>query len=258
MIRLDIEKSLFGARGEMLLTLSLDIANGEILAVTGESGSGKTTLLRVLAGLESARGRIEVDGEIWLDGEISIPPQKREIGFVFQNYALFPNMTLEENLLFVKNDRELARYLLEITELYPLRGRYPDSISGGQRQRVAISRALMRRPKVLLMDEPLSALDPKMRIRLQRQILKLHREFKTTTLIVSHDPEEIYNLADRVAVLDSGKLIKVGEVNSTLSKDIGSPLRGKLLSVERGVDGYIATILSGNSIIEVDIDMDML
>ncbi len=83
---MDIEKSLFGARGEMLLTLSLDIANGEILAVTGESGSGKTTLLRVLAGLESARGRIEVDGEIWLDGEISIPPQKREIGFVFQNY----------------------------------------------------------------------------------------------------------------------------------------------------------------------------
>ncbi len=137
---------------------------------------GKSTISKeFLAGLESASGNIRVDGNIWLSSNRFLPPQKREIGFVFQDYALFPNMSIEQNLLFVTKDKELAKYLLEITELLTLKDRYPDSLSGGQQQRVAICRALMRRPKLLLMDEPLSALDPNMRLKLQEQILTLHK-----------------------------------------------------------------------------------
>jgi molybdate transport system ATP-binding protein len=168
MIKIDITKKLHGPVGDMRLYVRLSIKEGEFLALTGHSGSGKTTFLRVLAGLENAQGFIKVGDEIWLDGKKSTPPQKRKIGFVFQDYALFPNMSVEENLLFVNNDKALADYLLEITELDKLKKRLPNSLSGGQKQRVSLCRALMNRPKILLMDEPLSALDPAMRLKLQK------------------------------------------------------------------------------------------
>jgi len=251
MIRLDIKKVLFGAKGEMLLNISLDIKRGEFLILSGESGSGKTTLLRILAGLESAEGKIEVDGEVWLDKYISLAPQKREIGFIFQDYALFPNMSVEENLLFVNRDLELAKHLLDITNLSSLKNRYPNSLSGGQKQRVALARALMRRPKLLLMDEPLSALDPKMRLRLQEQILELHREFKTTTIMVSHDLAEIYTLSDRVAVMEFGKIIKIGYTRDILLKDSNSlELIGKVLSI----DSRDIVILVGRDIVKVPLN----
>ena len=202
MIKIEIEKELHGSNGEMNLKLSLEIEEGCFLALTGKSGSGKTTLLRVLAGLEEAKGYIEIGHEVWLDGEQSLAPQKRKIGFVFQDYALFPNMSVEENLLFVNKDKVLAKRLLELTELTALKKRLPSTLSGGQKQRVSLCRAMMNRPKLLLLDEPLSALDADMRTKLQNEILTLHKEFGTTTIMVSHDPSEIYRLSNRVVVLE--------------------------------------------------------
>lgn len=210
MIHLDIHKVLHGSQGEMNLDIKLEIQRGEFIALMGESGSGKTTLLRVLAGLEKADGNIEVEGLSWLDDHKMLPPQQREIGFVFQDYALFDNMTVEQNLLFVNNDKSLALKLLELTELKELSSRNVKSLSGGQKQRVSLCRAMMNKPKLLLMDEPLSALDEKMRAKLQDEIAKLHKAFGTTTIMVSHDTNASYHLASRIVVLKQGKVIKDG------------------------------------------------
>ncbi len=222
MISLNIKKELHGSNGVMNLDINLSLQNGEFVALSGVSGSGKTTLLRVLAGLEEAFGEIIVDGEIWLNEKIKKPIQKRDIGFVFQDYALFPNLSVIDNLLYVKKDKDLAKQLLSLTDLYELKNRYPNSLSGGQKQRVSLCRALMKRPKILLMDEPLSALDPHMRLKLQDEILTLHKEFKTTTIMVSHDPSEMYKLASRVLVLKDGKIIDDGLPKDILLKTQGS------------------------------------
>ena len=201
-----ITKPLQGSQGAMLLDVHICIAEGSFTVIMGESGSGKTTLLRVLAGLEKSEGDIRVEGQSWK----SLPPQKREIGFVFQDYALFDNMSVEQNLLFVHEDKALAEKLLSLTELTGLATRNVKSLSGGQKQRVSLCRAMMKKPKLLLMDEPLSALDEKMRIKLQDEIAKLHTAFGTTTLMVSHDAEVSYALADRILVLEQGKITKDG------------------------------------------------
>ncbi|TNF44951.1 MAG: ATP-binding cassette domain-containing protein [Epsilonproteobacteria bacterium] len=210
MIQIEIQKQLHGSQGDMDLDVKLEIQKGEFIALMGESGSGKTTLLRVLAGLEKAAGHISVEDVTWLQSQKMLPPQQREIGFVFQDYALFDNMNVEENLLFVNDDKALAKRLLELTELTQLASRNVKGLSGGQKQRVSLCRAMMKKPKLLLMDEPLSALDPAMRIKLKDEILKLHKTFGTTTIMVSHDTDISYQLADRVLVLDHGKLIAEG------------------------------------------------
>ncbi len=208
MININIHKQLLGSFGKMDLDVDLSIEEHSFIALTGVSGSGKTSLLRILAGLEKADGKISVNDEPWQDNNFVLPPQQRGIGFVFQDYALFENMSIEKNLLYVNRDKALAKKLLEMTELYELKDRLPSTLSGGQKQRVSLCRALMNRPKLLLMDEPLSALDPHMRTKLQHDILALHKEFKTTTIMVSHDPSEAYRLADRVIVLEQGKVIQ--------------------------------------------------
>jgi molybdate transport system ATP-binding protein len=206
MIKIDIKKNLFTSDGEIELKADFKIKRGEFIAVSGRSGSGKSTLLRVIAGLESSSGKIEVFGKVWQDEKFFLPPQKRGIGFVFQDYALFLNMTVLQNLIYVKDDKNLSKHLLEITELYSLRDRYPHTLSGGQKQRVALARALMNRPKLLLLDEPLSAIDEELRESLQKEILSLHKEFGTTTILVSHSKKEIESLCDRVLVIKDGKL----------------------------------------------------
>jgi len=206
MIKVDISKKIFTSDGVVDLKARFDIQKGEFLAISGKSGSGKTTILRVLAGLEKSLGKIEAFGRIWQDDGFFLPPQKRKIGFVFQDYALFLNMTVEENLLYVSKDKELADYLLEITELSKLKTRYPGTLSGGQKQRVALCRALMNRPKLLLLDEPLSAVDEDMREKLQEEILSLHKEFGTTSVLVSHSKSEIEMLCDRSLVIKNGKV----------------------------------------------------
>ena len=175
MIKIDISKKLHGANGEMDLKINLEIKQGEFVALAGLSGSGKTTLLRILAGLEDAKGTLEIDNNIWLNEKFCLASQKREIGVVFQDYALFPNFSVLDNLLYVNKDKELANYLLKMTELEELKNRFPQTLSGGQKQRVSLCRALMNRPKILLMDEPLSALDSNMRTKLQNEILTLHK-----------------------------------------------------------------------------------
>lgn len=257
MIELDIHKELLGSLGKMDLSLNLSIEKQSFVALSGQSGSGKTTLLRILAGLERAKGSIKVDGEIWLDGEVSLPVQKRGIGFVFQDYALFPNMSVLDNLLYVNKDKALAEHLLGLTELSELSIRKPSTLSGGQKQRVSLCRAMMNRPKLLLMDEPLSALDPSMRTKLQQEILTLHKEFETTTIMVSHDPSEIYRLSNRVIVLSQGKVVQDGDAKSVLLKTQGSQkfsFEGELLDIVKVDVIYIAIVSIGQQIVEVVLD----
>lgn len=206
MVRIDISKKLFSFDGERELKIKLDIKEGEFLSLSGKSGAGKTTLLRILAGLENSSGSIFVNNQVWQKDNFFLSPQKRNIGFVFQDYALFPNMSVEENLYFALSkgeNREIVEEMLEITELQNLRKRFPHQLSGGQKQRVALSRAMVRKPKILLLDEPLSALDFDMREKLQDEVLEIHKRFKTTTILVSHDKSEIEKLSDRVFNISS-------------------------------------------------------
>jgi molybdate transport system ATP-binding protein len=257
MIEISVRKSLIGSVGEMELSVDLKIEHGNFVAISGQSGSGKTTLLRIIAGLEKAEGTILIDGEKWLSEKHFLAPQERKIGFVFQDYALFDNMNVLENLLFVNRDRNLAEHLLGLTSLTELSDRFPSMLSGGQKQRVALCRALMRRPKLLLMDEPFSALDPVMRRRLQHDILRLHREFGTTTLMISHDPSEIYRLADRVVELRQGRIINDSNPIDALLKTAGSQkfsFGGELLDIVKRDVIHIAIIAIGQQIVEVILD----
>ena len=254
MIKINISKKLYGANGEMNLKVNLEIKQGEFLALSGLSGSGKTTLLRILAGFEDANGTLEINNNIWLNEKFCLASQKREIGFVFQDYALFPNFSVLDNLLYVNKDKELANYLLKMTELEELKNRFPQTLSGGQKQRVSLCRALMNRPKILLMDEPLSALDSNMRTKLQNEILTLHKEFNTTTIMVSHDPSEIYRLANRVVILNFGGIINDGTPKDILLKTKGSQkfsFEGELLDIVKVDVIHIAIVSIGQQLVEV-------
>jgi molybdate transport system ATP-binding protein len=259
MIEINIRKTLLGATGSMELDVDLMIKEHAFVALAGKSGSGKTTLLRILAGLESAEGKIKVDDMLWQDAKKVLPSQKRGIGFVFQDYALFANMSVEQNLLYVCKDETLADELLHMTELTALKDRLPSSLSGGQQQRVSLCRAMMNRPKLLLMDEPLSALDPEMRSKLQHDILNLHKTFGTTTVMVSHDPSEIYRLADYMLVLDAGQVVKEGTPKEVMLKTQGSQkfsLRGELLDIIKADVIYIGVVSIGQQIVEVVMDSE--
>ena len=261
MITIDIQKQLHGTKGLMNLDVDFEIQEGEFLALSGLSGSGKTTLLRILAGLEECSAEIKVGEEVWQDAKTFLPTQERGIGFVFQDYALFDNMSVENNLLFVNKDKELANHLLELTELTNLRKRKPSTLSGGQKQRVSLCRAMMNRPKLLLMDEPLSALDPTMRIKLQNEILALHKEFETTTIMVSHDPIEIYKLAQRVIVLEDGKIMNDGNPRDALVKRTGSQkftFEGEVLEIIQVDVIWIAIIAIGQQLVEVVVSAEEL
>ncbi len=253
MIHIDIHKSLHGSRGDMQLEVNLEIKQGEFVALMGESGSGKTTLLRILAGLEEAKGLISVDRLTWLDEAYKLAPQKREIGFVFQDYALFENMSVEENLLFVHADPVLATQLLQMTELDVLKHRNVRGLSGGQKQRVSLCRAMMKKPKLLLMDEPLSALDPAMREKLQIQIRKLHERFGTTTIMVSHDVNAVFALASRVMILEQGSIVKDGTLKEVLLKK-DTHYKAEVLELEQQAGETMATVSFLGEIINVKVD----
>jgi molybdate transport system ATP-binding protein len=254
LIEINIKKQLHGASGDMNLDVDLQIKSNDFIALIGQSGSGKTTMLRVLAGLEKSDGLIKVDSTIWQDNKTFLPPQKRKIGFVFQDYALFPNLSVEENLLYVNKDKTLAKELLELTELSELKNRMPNTLSGGQKQRVSLCRAMMNRPKLLLMDEPLSALDPNMRLKLQHEILLLHKKFETTTIMVSHDLSEIYKLSNQLIELKNGKVIKYGDTKKLLLDSTNSQkfsFQGEIIDIKKVDVINIAVISIGQQLVEV-------
>ena len=195
--------------------VSLDVPPGQLLALLGPSGSGKTTLLRVISGLEVAdSGTVHYEEE----DVTSQAPRERNVGFVFQHYALFRHMTVFENVAFglrVRHRpdaevRERVRELLHLIRLEGLEGRLPNQLSGGQRQRVALARALAARPRLLLLDEPFGALDAKVRLELRQWLRRLHDEIGLTSVFVTHDQEEAFEVADRVAVMNRGKVEQVG------------------------------------------------
>lgn len=204
---------------QALTDIHLDIPKGELVALLGPSGSGKTTLLRIIAGLEEADG-----GSVSFDGEdlTSIHVKNRQVGFVFQHYALFKHMNVFENVAFglkvrKKSLRPSAEVIEEkVTELLKLvkmdgfAKRYPAQLSGGQRQRIALARALAVEPKILLLDEPFGALDAKVRKELRRWLRKLHDEFQITSVFVTHDQEEALDVADRIVVMNEGRIEQMG------------------------------------------------
>jgi len=214
LIIIKVKKRLHGAEVDFWLDVDIELRNGEFLVLWGPSGSGKTTILRCIAGLERPQeGYIKVNGEVWFDSKrgINLPPQKRHVGFVFQDYALFPNMSLLENVMYGMKieDKEKALELLRKVRLEGLKDKRPNQISGGQRQRVALIRALAREPKVLLLDEPLSALDEELRAELQEELKSFQRSYNIPTLMVTHHKEEALRLADRIVRIKEGRVIEV-------------------------------------------------
>ena len=259
MIKVDIEKQLIATEGKFLLKVNFEVNKNEFLTLFGKSGSGKTTILRMIAGLENPdTGFIEVEGKTYFNSKkkINIPPQKRKVGFVFQNYALFPNMTVYENLEFAmeKPNKQKIEEILEIVELQDLKNRYPNTLSGGQQQRVALARAIIRNPLILLLDEPLSALDLSVRLKLQDEIKKIHKLLNLTTLMVSHDKPEVFKLSDRVLWIDKGKIIKTGNPRKIfIEKEISGKFSfvGTILDIKNSDVIQITTVEIGNNLVEV-------
>lgn len=204
--------------------VSLECQKGEILALVGGSGSGKTTLLRIIAGLEIPdAGEIDLNGAVTNAPNAFLPPEKRDCALVFQDYALFPNMTVEQNVFFSKASKQRkleVDKLLEQTQIAGLRKRFPHQLSGGEQQRVALVRALATQPSLLLLDEPLSHLDPELRDNVRTELLGLFKETETTALFVSHDTEDAMAMADRVIVMREGQAIQVGTPAEVYSKPL--------------------------------------
>ncbi len=204
----------YGAQA-VLKNISLTIEAGELFVLLGASGSGKSTLLRVIAGLlQPDSGRITLHGQ----DVTELPPQKRGTGFVFQNYSLFRHMTVRQNIAFglsirrtssQEQNRRVAE-LLDLIELAELGDRMPSQLSGGQQQRVALARALAYEPSVLLLDEPFGALDVKIRVQLRQKLVEIQRRLGVTAILVTHDQEEAFDIADRIGVIEQGELLEVG------------------------------------------------
>ena len=259
MIEIDIEKSFKNKNEQINFHFKTTIKDNSLNAIFGQSGSGKTTLLRLLSGLETPdKGYIKVDDQIWFDSDkkIDLAPQKRDVGFVFQDYALFPNMSVIDNLRFAQREKneDFLQELLEIVELKELQNKLPDALSGGQKQRTALARAVARKPKLFLLDEALSALDSTMRQQLQNNIEKIHKNFKMTTLLISHDIAEVYKLASHVKIVENGKIVKEGtpDILFDESKISGKfKFSAKILKIQKADTIYIVTLLIGSNLTKV-------
>jgi molybdate transport system ATP-binding protein len=260
MIKISVKKKMKTSRGIEELDVHLTIEKGEFVTLFGESGTGKTTLLRIVAGLtQPEEGRIEVDGEVWFDSQrkFSLPVPERKVGFVFQEYSLFPNMTVRENLEYALVNRSQEKIIdewLKAMDLKELENQRPDSLSGGQKQRVALARALVREPGILLLDEPLSALDINLRLKLQDEILRIYQRFHLTTIFVSHDLSEVFKLSQRVCVLEGGRITKSGKPGEVfLEKNISGKFKfvGAIVEIHTDPIMNILTIQIGNHITKV-------
>lgn len=256
MIELNLKKYLHTTND---LSVNFRVKENEFAGVFGKSGVGKTTILRMIAGLTNPdEGYIKVNNAIWFDSftGINIPAQRRNIGFVFQDYSLFPNMTVKENLSYAQIAKESA-YLNSIIEQFHLTdilNLKPSAISGGQKQRVALARVLARKPLILLLDEPFAALDNELKQELQDAIHEAHSKFNTTTIIVSHNLAELYKLATNVFVIDKGTVIKQGQPNEVFTENKSSSkfqFIAEILQIEKEDILYLITLIVANSIVKV-------
>ena len=257
----------FGAV-QVLENIDLDVREGEFLVLVGPSGCGKSTLLRVIAGLDEAE-----QGDVLIGGARvnDLPPAKRGIAMVFQSYALYPHMTLYENMAFGlrlsgKSKAEIAAAVKDAAELLDIEhllDRRPKALSGGQRQRVAIGRAIVRQPSVFLFDEPLSNLDAALRVRMRYEFSRLHKRLKTTTIYVTHDQVEAMTLADRIAILDKGRVQQLGTASDLYERPatrfvagfIGSPKMNLIdATIDQPGDTSTFVKLQGGLRIETAVD----
>ncbi|NLD99122.1 MAG: ATP-binding cassette domain-containing protein [Fibrobacter sp.] len=261
MITINVTKSVLTSSGATSLSINLSINENDFFALFGPSGSGKTTTLRMLAGLTRPdSGEIIVNGQYWFSSEkgINIPTQKRNIGFVFQDYALFPTMTVRKNLEYAAGkNKDRIDNLISIMGLKSFENIRPSALSGGQRQRVALARSIIRSPQILLLDEPLSALDTQMRSALQNEIFRIHSDFNLTSIVVSHDVSEIYKLANRVAIYGNGGILTEGSPENVFNKGLSArfTVPGTIVNIRTNSVAAIVTVLAGGNQTEVVMDI---
>lgn len=266
MIKFRAIKMLQMAEGKQPLDISFELNEGKLLSIYGPSGAGKTTILRMIAGLTKIdTGYVEAAGEVWQDTQrkINIPARKRSVGLVFQDFALFPHLTVKENLEFAIQKKEnkepgggkrQVAELIELMELQQLQNMRPSLLSGGQQQRVALARAIARRPRILLLDEPLSALDDEMRWKLQDYIIRAHRHYNLTTILVSHYLPEIFRLSDEVICLEKGKIQRKGRpAEIFVEEKISNKFRitGEIIEIAKSDIVFIVSVLCANTIVKV-------
>ena len=242
---------------QVLSDFNLDVWKGSITGILGSSGSGKTTALRLIAGFDRPdAGIIEMQNEVIVSDEVWLPPERRNIGMVFQDYALFPHLTVEKNIAFGlgKNDLEQGR-LKEVIDMCNLSGlinKFPQELSGGQQQRVALARALAPNPEVVLLDEPFTSLDAQMARELRDEVVELLKNTETTAIIVTHDQEEALSVCDVVSVLEKGKIIQsstpqeiyLNPVSKTVANSVGDPNILKGFSIDGRVETSLGTFVS--------------
>ena len=252
MITIDCKKKI---SDDFSIDARLEINKGSFVCLYGRSGSGKTTLLRILAGfLRADSGSIKDGDRVLQEGNEFLSAGKRRIGFLFQDYALFENMSVTGNLLFARNDPQKAAMLLEILELSEFAKSGVEGLSGGQKQRVALARALMQEPEILLLDEPLSALDFTMREKIQEYLLKIQEQFHQTVILVSHDVSEIYRLCKRVYEMKDGRIVRTGTPEEIFLKTSGSQkfsFAGKIVDLQARDGIKVAVVAIGSQLCEV-------
>jgi molybdate transport system ATP-binding protein len=261
MIDFALQKKLHTADGEMQLQMNVQIDSGKFVSLYGSSGAGKTSVLRMLAGfMKPDNGYITMNDMPWFNAQqrLNVEPQQRKTGFVFQDYALFPNMNVRENIAFALGRREtstIVNELLELTGLSMLAQRKIQALSGGQKQRVALARAIAKRPLLLLLDEPLSAIDNAMRTQLQTTLLEVHKRFNLTTILVSHDIDEIIKLSDAVIHLEQG----VVQQNTSPAaffmngKNNAAALTGNIVLIDNNGTAAFTVVLLNNRMIKINI-----
>jgi molybdate transport system ATP-binding protein len=260
MIKLKFDKALIAPGGTLNLSIDCTINKGDFVSIYGPSGAGKTTLLRIIAGLiKPEAGLIAAGNNIWFDSQnkVNLKPQQRSVGLVFQDYALFPNMTIKENILYALGGSKTNTSVDEVVDLMNLNEllhRKPDTLSGGQKQRVAVARSLVKMPEILMLDEPMAALDNEMRQKIQNYLLEAHKKYNLTTILVSHDVGEIFKLSNSVIILEDGKILRQGPpADIFLNKEISGKFQfaGEVLSISKEDVIYIITILIDQQVVKV-------